>query len=44
MAQKAISLKLDADLLEKLDIYCYDHGEKRNRVINNAVNEYLQKK
>lgn len=43
MAQKAISLKLDSDLLEKLDIFCYEKGEKRNRVINNAINEYLKK-
>lgn len=44
MTQKAISLKVDEELLKMLNEYCNKSGEKRNRVINNAVATYLEKK
>lgn len=41
MTQKAISLKVDNDILAKLDTYCNESGKKRNRIINEAITAYL---
>lgn len=42
--QKAISCKLDYEILAKLDKYCNKTGYMRNRIINQAVDEYLAAK
>lgn len=40
ITQKPISMKIDAALLEELDLECYVSGQPRNRVINAAVRLY----
>ena len=42
--QKAISVKLDVDTLQQLDIECGLGYMKRNRIINEAVRMYLDAK
>lgn len=39
---KPISFKIDKELLEKLDMECYVSAKKRNRVINQAISEYIE--
>lgn len=41
ITQKAISAKIDADLLQELDEECRLYGGTRNRRINNAIRLYL---
>lgn len=40
--QKAISLKIDLDLLPQLDQYCVKHNIKRNKAINQAVEKMMR--
>lgn len=42
ITQKAISLKIDLDLLPQLDQYCVDHNIKRNKAINQAVEKMVR--
>lgn len=42
ITQKMISLKIDIDLLEELEKEVSLGYDKRNRVINRAINYYLQ--
>lgn len=39
--QKMICVKLDMDILERLDDYCASCNLRRNRVINKAINAFL---
>lgn len=41
ITQKAISAKIDADLLQELDEECRLYGGTRNRRINNAIRLHL---
>lgn len=41
--QKAICVKMDATILEKLDEECYKFGKKRNRCINVAVHQWCER-
>ena len=42
VTQKPISLKIDRTLLEKLDAEAQDTWKSRNKLINEAVEMYLQ--
>lgn len=42
ITQKAISAKIDADLLHELDEECRMYGGTRNRRINNAIRLHLE--
>lgn len=39
--QKAIGCKLDINILEKLEHYCEVNNLKKNSVINNAIEYYI---
>lgn len=39
--QKAISAKIDIEVLAEIDKFCSDKEIKRNRLINLALNEYI---
>lgn len=39
--QKAISAKIDISLLRILDKFCEDSNQKRNAIINKAIENYL---
>lgn len=41
LTQKPISLRIDTDLLRRLDEFCAARGQRRNQVINLAVACYL---
>lgn len=41
--QKPISVKLDTEVFDALDLEMRTTGSKRNRIINTAVLEYLNK-
>lgn len=44
VTQTAIPLKIDNDLLERLDDYILrDTTRKRNRLINSAIRQYLDR-
>lgn len=40
--QKAISAKVDGDIFEQMEAFCNRNNIKRNRFINQAVDEYLK--
>lgn len=42
--QKAISARINNNLLDKLEAYCEASGLKKNSVINIALAEYLEAK
>lgn len=42
--QKPISARINLNLLDMLDKYCADKKQKRNYVINQAIEELLSKK
>lgn len=42
--QKPISARINLELLDMLDRYCADNNQKRNYVINQAIEEFLNKK
>lgn len=42
VTQKAISLKIDTELLQELDQECAVRGSKRNQLINRAIGLYLR--
>lgn len=42
ITQKPISLKIDKELLEKLDKECQRTWRKRNWIINKAITYYLE--
>lgn len=42
ITQKSISLKIDKELLVRLDVECYVSAKKRNAVINQAISEYIE--
>lgn len=44
ITQKPISLKVNVDLLMQLDQECYETFRKRNAVINDAIQLYLELK
>lgn len=39
---RAISVRVDHDVFQKLNDYCEAKDVSRNRVINHAIEEYLQ--
>ena len=41
MTLRVISLKIDEELLEKIDRYCFIHGISRSELIRKAVIEYI---
>lgn len=41
ITQKPISVRINTDLLERLDQECFVDAKKRNWVINNAIATYL---
>lgn len=41
LTQKPISLRIDTELLRKLDEFCAARGQRRNQVINRAIAYYL---
>ncbi len=41
ITQKALSVRLNKDLLCRLDNYCKEKGAMRNRVINQAIEQFL---
>lgn len=40
--QKAISAKIDNDIFVEMELYCKRTEIKRNKLINEALNEYLK--
>lgn len=41
ITQKAISAKVNADLFLLLEEYCNKFNQKRNRIINQSIEEFL---
>lgn len=41
ITQKAISAKVNADLFLRLEEYCKEYNQKRNRIINQSIEEFL---
>ena len=41
ITQKALSVRLNKELLYRLDSYCKEKGAMRNRVINHAIEHFL---
>lgn len=41
ITQKAISLKVNKDILAKLDFFCKTQSLSRNKVINDSIVSYL---
>ena len=41
ITQKAISAKVNADLFLLLEEYCNKYNQKRNRIINQSIEEFL---
>ena len=40
--QKAISAKIDNEIFAQMELYCKRTETKRNKLINEALNEYLK--
>ena len=40
--QKAISAKIDNEIFAEMELYCKRKEIKRNKLINAALNEYLE--
>lgn len=40
--QKAISAKIDNEIFERVELFCKRTETKRNKLINEALNEYLK--
>lgn len=40
--QKAISAKIDNEIFERVELFCKRAETKRNKLINEALNEYLR--
>ena len=40
--QKAISAKIDNEIFARLELFCRRTEAKRNKLINEALNEYLK--
>lgn len=43
VTQKAISAKIDNEIFAEMELYCKRAEIKRNKLINEALNEYLTK-
>ena len=41
ITQKAISAKIDNEIFAEMELYCKRTETKRNKLINEALNEYL---
>lgn len=42
VTQKAISAKIDNEIFERVELFCKRTETKRNKLINEALNEYLR--
>lgn len=42
VTQKAISAKIDKEIFAEMELYCKRTETKRNKLINEALNEYLR--
>lgn len=42
VTQKAISAKIDLEVFAQMELYCKRTEMKRNKLINEALNEYLK--
>lgn len=40
--QKAISAKIDNEIFARMELFCKHTETKRNKLINEALNEYLR--
>lgn len=40
--QKAISAKIDNEIFARMELFCKRTETKRNKLINEALNEYLK--
>ena len=42
VTQKAISAKIDNEIFKRAELFCKRTETKRNKLINEALNEYLK--